>query len=233
MGVTFKEYAWLINPNLLKNSESGGVEGCPEGYGFEENWCDGHGMISCADCWNREISYPVIAKAVRQTEMYPIHKAMPGDEFQVCEVDMNTYTRMGVRIIVNGSKFWANHGDFRYYIDKEEEKVKKEFTKADLKDGMMCERADGKKMLWINGAMRGSDRWCSGIQNDLTVDMASVLDIVKVGYPDFDKYATISRALEGDFKEIIWERKKEKEISSEEAFAVLKEHYGCDVKIKE
>lgn len=232
MGVTFKEYAWLINPNLLKNSEIGGVKGCPEDYGFEEHWCAGYGIISCADCWNREISYPVIAKAVRQTEIYPIHKAMPGDEFQVCEVDMNTYMRMGVRIIVNGSKFWANHGDFRYYIDKEEEKVKKEFTKADLKDGMMCERADGEKMLWINGAMRGTDRWCSGPQNNLT-NTVDILDIVRVGYPDFDRYRTISSALDGDFKEILWERKQEKEISSEEAFAVLKEHYGCDVKIKE
>lgn len=232
MGVTFKEYAWLINPNLLKNSEIGGVERCPESYGFEEHWCDRHGMISCADCWNREISYPVIAKAVRQTEIYPIHKAMPGDEFQVCEVDMNTYTRMGVRIIVNGSKFLANHGDFRYYIDKEEEKVQKEFTKADLKDGMMCERADGEKMLWINGAMRGTDMWCSGTQNDLT-NTVNILDIVRVGYPDFDRYRTISSALDGDFKKILWERKQEKEISSEEAFAVLKEHYGCDVKIKE
>ena len=174
----------------------------------------------------------MIAKAVRQTEMYPIHKAMPGDEFQVCEVDMNTYTRMGVRIIVNGSKFWANHGDFRYYIDKEEEKVQKEFTKADLKDGMMCERADGEKMLWINGAMRWTDMWCSGTQNDLT-NTVNILDIVRVGYPDFDRYRTISSALDGDFKKILWERKQEKEISSEEAFAVLKEHYGCDVKIKE
>lgn len=111
--------------------------------------------------------------------------------------------------------------------------MKKEFTKSDLKDGMMCERADGKKMLWINGAMRGSDRWCSGIQNDLTVDMESGLDIVKVGYPDFDRYCTISRALTGDFKEILWERKQEKEISSDEAFAILKKHFGCDVKIKE
>ena len=233
MGVTFKEYAWLINPNLLKNSEIGGVEGCPEGYGFEEHWCDGHGMISCADCWNREISYPVIAKAVRQTEIYPIHKAMPGDEFQVCEVDMNTYTRMGVRIIVNGSKFWTNHGDFRYYIDKEEKKVQKEFTKADLKDGMMCERADGKKMLWFNGEMRGIDKWCSGTQSNLTNPGREDLSIVRVGYPDFDKHTTISHALNGEFKEILWERKQEKEISSEEAFAVLKEHYGCDVKIKE
>lgn len=97
---------------------------------------------------------------------------------------------------------------------------------------MMCERADGEKMLWINGAMRGTDRWCSGTQNNLT-NTVDILDIVRVGYPDFDRYRTISSALDGDFKEILWERKQEKEISSEEALAVLKEHYGCDVKIKE
>ena len=112
-------------------------------------------------------------------------------------------------------------------------KVQKEFTKADLKDGMMCERADGIKMLWLNGEMRGINAWCSGTQSDLTNLGGKKLDIVRVGYPDFDKYGPISHALNGNFKEILWERKQEKEISSEEAFAVLKEHYGCDVKIKE
>lgn len=233
MGVTFKEYAWLINPNLLKNSEIGGVEGCPEDHGFEEHWCDGDGMISCADCWNREISYPVIANAVRQTEIYPIHKAMPGDEFQVWEVDMNTYMRMGGRIIVNGSKFWANHGDFRYYIDKEGKKVQKEFTKSDMKDGMLCETADGTRMFWIDGNPRGISEYSPCIKDDLTHSRYPIGDIVKVGYPDFEKYNTIEQALNGDFKEVLWERKQEKEISSEEAFSALEEHYGCDVKIKE
>lgn len=236
MGITYKEYAWLVTPDMVNDIYGGGVLGCPKDHEISNDIihkCGRRNMTKCNDCWNQEIPYPVIAEAVRKTEIYPTFKAMLGEEFKVCEVDMNTHAKMGIRIIVNGFKFWTNHRDFRYYIDKEEKKVKKEFTKADLRDGMMCERADGKKMLWLNGAMRGSDRWCSGIQNDLTVDMESGLDIVKVGYPDFDKYATISRALDGDFKEVIWERKQEKEISSDEAFAVLKEHFGCDVKIKE
>ena len=234
MGITYKEYMWLVKPNDIIETFCGGVYGCPIEYGISNKGFDCLSDVKkCEYCMDQEIPYPVIAKAVRQTEIYPTHKAMPGDEFQVCEVDMNTYTRMGVRIIVNGSKFWANHGDFRYYIDKEEKKVQKEFTKADLKDGMMCERADGKKMLWFNGEMRGIDKWCSGTQNNLTNLGREDLSIVRVGYPDFDKHTTISHALNGDFKEVLWERKQEKEISSEEAFSVLKEHYGCDVKIKE
>lgn len=232
MGVTFKEYAWLINPNLLKNSEIGGVEGCPEGYGFEEHWCDGHGMISCADCWNREIPYSVIAEAVRDGNAGFNYKR--GERFKLasCEIEGDVEIYHVDSSI--GKYFISKHlYDFKYYIDKEEKKVQKEFTKADLKDGMMCERADGKKMLWFNGEMRGIDTWYSGTQSNLTNPGRTDLSIVKVGYPDFDMYPTISQALDGDFKEILWERKQEKEISADEAFAVLKEHYGCDVKIKE
>lgn len=233
MGITYKEYVWLVKPDDVDDIFYGRVLKCPCEYGIsyeESSNCDRN--MTCDDCMNQEIPYPVIAEVIRDTYLNPFEKITVGAKYKVTDVDMGA-PAFGVMICVSGYNHWANNNNFRYYIDKEEKKVQKEFTKADLKDGMMCERADGKKMLWINGAMRGSDRWCSGIQNDLTVDMASVLDIVKVGYPDFDKYATISRALDGDFKEVIWERKQEKEISSEEAFAVLKEHYGCDVKIKE
>lgn len=233
MGITYKEYIWLIKPDDVDKIFYSGVLGCPSQYGISDedfNFCPGN--KKCKDCMNQEIPYSVIAEVIRDTYLNPFEKITVGEKYKVTAVDVGTVA-FGVRICVAGRKHWANNNNFRYYIDKEEKKVQKEFTKADLKDGMMCERADGKKMLWINGAMRGSDRWCSGIQNDLTVDMASVFDIVKVGYPDFDKYATISRALDGDFKEVIWERKQEKEISSDEAFAVLKEHYGCDVKIRE
>lgn len=33
MGITFKEFAWLIEPNRLSDSNIyGGVNGCPGGY---------------------------------------------------------------------------------------------------------------------------------------------------------------------------------------------------------
>ena len=232
MGITYREYIWLIKPDDVDKIFYSGVLGCPSQYGISDedfNFCPGN--KKCKDCMNQEIPYPVIAEVIRDTYLNPFEKITVGEKYKVTTVDLGAVA-FGVRICVSGRKHWANNNNFRYYIDKEEEKVQKEFTKADLKDGMMCERADGEKMLWINGAMRGTDMWCSGTQNDLT-NTVNILDIVRVGYPDFDRYRTISSALDGDFKKILWERKQEKEISSEEAFAVLKEHYGCDVKIKE
>lgn len=111
-----------------------------------------------------------------------------------------------------------------------------EFTKADLKDGMMAELRDGSRWLWLYGALRGIGVWCSVTQEDLTGQNQD-LDIVKIGYPEIDNTflgrGVLEFILESDFAETLWERQDEKEISSEEAFAVLKEHYGCDVKIKE
>jgi len=236
MGITYKEYAWLIEPDNIKSIYIGGVCGCPNSYRISDctfDSCDGDfGEEECSKCWNQKISYPVIAEAVR--DGYAGFDYKKGERFKVasCEIegDVEIYHSESY-----DGKFYIerNLDDFKFYIDKEEKKVQKEFTKADLKDGMMCEMADGEKMLWFNGAMRGTDTWCSGTQNDLTGCIAMILDIVKVVYPDFDRYGSISHALNGDFKEVIWERKQEREISSDEAFAVLKEHYGCDVKIKE
>ena len=109
-----------------------------------------------------------------------------------------------------------------------------EFTKDDLEDGMMLELRNGSKMIWLYGHKVGPLSWGSETHDDLT-GFHYETDIVKVGYPDMNKATegSLEYILNLDFSEILWERKEEKEISSEEAFAVLKEHYGCDVKIKE
>lgn len=233
VGITYKEYVWLVKPDDVDDIFYGRVRKCPCEYGIsyeESSNCDRN--MTCDDCMNQEIPYPVIAEVIRDTYLNPFEKITVGAKYKVTDVDMGAPT-FGVMICVSGYNHWANNNNFRYYINKEGKKVQKEFTKSDLKDGMMCERADGKKMLWFNGEMRGIDAWCSGTQSNLTNPGREDLSIVRVGYPDFDKHTTISSALKGEFKEILWERKQEKEISSEEAFAVLKEHYGCDVKIKE
>ena len=143
--------------------------------------------------------------------------------------------------IVTISDVFKNHKlriceDNEIWLWDESDFTAAEFTKNDLKDGMMVEQRDGSRWLWLYGALRGIGVWCSVTQEDLTGQNQD-LDIVKIGYPEIDN-AILGRGelefiLESDFAEILWERQEEKEISSEEAFAVLKEHYGCDVKIKE
>ena len=101
--------------------------------------------------------------------------------------------------------------------------MKKELTKDNLKDGMMVEDAIGRKWLYLGGKLRKP-----GICKDCDPD-----EIYKFGYPNYERNFTINELLTYGFSKILWERKEAKEISSEEAFEVLKQHYGCDVKIKE
>lgn len=115
--------------------------------------------------------------------------------------------------------------------------MKKEFTKADLKDGMMVVERNGYGYIWLYGAKRDDCECFHDTRNDLTSIRGRKHDIIKVGYPKVDSYdltgvERILCSVNSGFRQIIWER-EEKEISSEEAFAILKRHYGCDVKIKE
>lgn len=129
-----------------------------------------------------------------------------------------------IRICEDGGKWSWNESDF----------APAEFTKDNLEDGMMLELRNGLKMIWLYGHKVGPQSWESETHDDLT-GFRYETDIVKVGYPDMNKSieGSLEHILNLDFSEILWERQEEKEISSEETFAVLKEHYGCDVKIKE
>lgn len=239
MRITWLEYARLVKPEVIGSGVYEPCYGCPgdldktgahemKGPCPYEKCSD----ANCSECWNHKIPYPVIAEAVRDGHFG--FRYYTGDKFEITGVKQKADG--GVRISTNTYHIPSN-GDFKFYIDenyrKGEKEMQKEFTRDDLKDGMMCEMRDGTRMLWFEGAMRDCDFWCSGTQYDLTGETSRDHDIIKVGYPDFDRYQVISGVLKGDFKEIIWERKEEREISSDEAFRVLKEHYGCDVKIKE
>lgn len=124
--------------------------------------------------------------------------------------------------------------DDKKWFWRESDFAPAEFTKDNLEDGMMLELRNGLKMIWLYGHKVGPQSWGSETHDDLT-GFRYETDIVKVGYPDMNKSieGSLEHILNLDFSEILWERQEEKEISSEEAFAVLKEHYGCDVKIKE
>lgn len=241
MRITWLEYARLVKPDIVGREMCEPCYGCPWdlnkiGAHHVTGSClygdGGYGDAICTECWNQKIPYPVIAEAIRDGNFG--FRYCVGDKFEITGVEQKADG--GVRISTN-TYYIPSNGDFKFYIDenyrKGEKEMHEEFTRDDLKDGMMCERRNGIRMLWLEGAMRGYNVWCSGTQYDLTGETNRDNDIVKVGYPDFDRYHVISDALSGNFKEVIWERKEEKEISSDEAFRVLKEHYGCDVKIKE
>ena len=165
---------------------------------------------------------------IKKFKTRPYHWNNEGrmDKYSGRVVTVSSICGCEIRICEDGGKWSWNESDF----------APAEFTKADLKDGMMVELRGGSKFIWLYGALRNTDCWCSVTNEDLT-GVCEKNDIVKVGYPEIKKelfnIGNIRGILKSEFSVTLWERKEEKEISSEEAFAVLKEHYGCDVKIKE
>ena len=109
------------------------------------------------------------------------------------------------------------------------------FTKSDLKTGMVVKLRDGDFYL-VYGERLFSDYGYREIDNyneDLTHTFGGDrCDIVEVY--DVNNYASGLKDILDHPGTLIWSREpNEREISSEEAFKILKEHYGCDVKIKE
>lgn len=163
---------------------------------------------------------------IKKFKTRPYHWNNEGgmDKYSGRVVTVSSICGREIRICEDGGKWCWNESDFG----------PDEFTKYDLEDGMMLELRNGLKMIWLYGHKVGPQSWGSETHDDLTGSRYET-DIVKVGYPDMNKAieGSLECILNLDFSEILWERKEEKEISSEEVFAVLKEHYGCDVKIKE
>ncbi len=108
--------------------------------------------------------------------------------------------------------------------------------KSDLRNGMTVELANGAQRLVMMideelifiGKFSNLKGEC--YREDLTNEYSEKLDIVKV-------YKNVPTSLEEMLKvsdQLLWQREDNtKEISVSEAFRVLKEHYGCDVKIME
>lgn len=101
----------------------------------------------------------------------------------------------------------------------------KEMTKADLKDGMVCEQRDGELMMWLNGTMIGESRWCSGTGDDLKdVHGKEKNDIVKVYKTSAYKLSDI---LSQKYLTLIWERKEPKIMT----LADIERELGYPIKI--
>ena len=101
----------------------------------------------------------------------------------------------------------------------------KEMTRADLKDGMVCERRDGELMMWFNGMLCGMKSYCSGIREDLkNIIGYSDLDIIRVYRTNG---LTLTDMLVKRHLTLIWERKEPKEMT----LADIERELGYPVKI--
>ena len=106
-----------------------------------------------------------------------------------------------------------------------------QFTKNDLKNGMVVELEDNRLLLVMGDILIGDNCWSniSDYNDDFSGIGKHMLDIVRVY--DVCEHPRYINNIFQYLGEVIWERKKKKEVSIKEAIAVLKSHYGCDIEI--
>lgn len=103
--------------------------------------------------------------------------------------------------------------------------MQKEFTKADLKDGMVVEHRDGDRAIILDGRAIGTGFLeLNCLTDDLMYDLDSENDIVKVFK---SKKCDNKRNLFNDKNlELIWERTETKRMTTEEMRQKLEELTG-------
>lgn len=202
---------------------------CPEDYGYEKSSDVCH-AVGCETCWNRKIPEPElkVGDVVRIKDGLVENRQYGGITLLP---DMNFLGTGTIRRIRGSQNQFYDIGVFTYtkeMLEKVEERkddMEKEFTKADLKDGMVVEYSDGKRRIVAGEVLYGLDGFSSlkTYCNDLTC-IDSDLDIVKV----YAQRAASLNNLFGYPGEIIWERQEEpttRDVSLEELNAILKEKY--------
>ena len=110
--------------------------------------------------------------------------------------------------------------------------MQKEFTKADLKDGMVVEYNDNyfRKRLVIGGFLTGEDGYADlGDYNENLKSVVSDLEIVRVY--KIKCMGKISSIMEDHNLELIWERKEPKKMTVEEMRQKLEELIGEEIEI--
>ncbi|QOI66198.1 hypothetical protein [Ruminococcus phage phiRg519T2] len=107
----------------------------------------------------------------------------------------------------------------------------KEFTKADLRDGMVVKHRNGDKKMVISEALIGedgySDRNC--FREDLTYRYFKDLDIV--GVYAIKEYSNFADMLSDYNLELIWERTETKKMTVEEMKQKLEELTGEQIEV--
>lgn len=140
---------------------------------------------------------------------------------------------------------YNNHGGYSSYIFYEEEKytilewsdyMKKEFTKSDLKDGMVVEYRKGNKLVVFGEKLltKTSNDSMDGFEDDLT-DKAfkeKDYDIIKVYKVNTKKVRQLNDVFDDDNLELIWERQETKSMTTEEMRQKLEELTGEKIEVE-
>lgn len=109
--------------------------------------------------------------------------------------------------------------------------MNKEFTKADLRDGMVVKYRNGDKRMVISEALIGEDGYSDQncFREDLTHRYFKDLDIV--GVYAIQEYNNFADMLSDYNLELIWERKEPKKMTVEEMRKKLEELTGKQIEV--
>lgn len=125
--------------------------------------------------------------------------------------------------------FYESEG---YKILEWSDYMNKEFTKADLRDGMVVEYNDncfGKRLV-IGGFLTGEDGYVDlGDYNENLKNVVSDLEIVRVY--KIKCMGKISSIMDDDNLELIWKRKEPKKMTIEEMRQKLEELTGEEIEV--
>ena len=125
--------------------------------------------------------------------------------------------------------FYESEG---YKILEWSDYMNKEFTKADLRDGMVVEYNDncfGKRLV-IGGFLIGEDGYADlGDYNENLKSMVSDLEIVRVY--KIKRMGKISSIMHDGNLELIWERKEPKKMTVEEMKQKMEELTGEEIEV--
>lgn len=262
MGVTYKQLLWLTHPDNVHPDYVGGCCDCPGYYWDGEDTfftCSGASEEKCSACWERQIPYPVIAEAQKYAKSC-IGSPIP--EGEKCEViSVNADSEYSLCIRMKGYPRYCENKNFKFYIPGKGHKKKmrfkvgdkvrvrswkdmenefgtdrlgnKKFSMADIKSGMTIQVRMGDIYLVNGGKAYGVSGYVNleDYREDMTCNVTRSGDIMNVCKMSEESYNL--KTLLSNRGEMIYERKKLKEITYEEAIQALEEKFGCDVKIKE
>lgn len=103
--------------------------------------------------------------------------------------------------------------------------MKKEFTKADLKDGMVVEHRDGEKFLVLGEKMINR----IGFRR---INKDNDYDVVKVYKVKSRRIYSLDGIFNDECLELIWERKETKKMTAEEMRKKLEELTGEKIEVE-
>lgn len=128
--------------------------------------------------------------------------------------------------------FYESEG---YKILEWSDYMNKEFTKADLKDGMVVEQRDGSMYLVLAGkaVRKGRCNHIDGYTDDLKWEGYTGGDIVKVYRITPESLGCIEDVFIKSNLELIWERTESKKMTIEEMRQKLEELTGEEIEVTE